>query len=167
MFATFSGTEHGLLNVIIKINRGVILKEIGESFKEKREEIGITLEEVSKDLGIKEVLLDQSIITGIGNIYADEVCSAIEIRPDTPVNKLNDEDIDRLIEAVRNILNEAIKAGGTTIRSYTSSLGVSGRFQLSLRVHTLDKCPKCGSDIIKIRIGGRGTYYCPLCQKER
>lgn len=116
---------------------------------------------------IKEVLLDQSFVAGCGNIYADEVCSAIEIRPDTPVNRLNDEDIDRLIVSVRDILNEAIKAGGTTIRSYTSSLGVSGRFQLSLRVHTLDKCPKCGSDIIKIRIGGRGTYYCPLCQKER
>ena len=63
MFATFSGTEHGLLNVIIKINRGVILKDIGESFKEKREEIGITLEEVSKDLGIKVAYLHSEVKT--------------------------------------------------------------------------------------------------------
>ena len=114
---------------------------------------------------IKEVLLNQSFVAGIGNIYADEICSAIKIMPTTIANKLNDEDIDNLISATREILNEAISAGGTTIRSYTSSLGVSGRFQLSLRVHTLKKCPYCASEIVKIRVGGRGTYYCPLCQK--
>lgn len=116
---------------------------------------------------IKEVLLNQSFVAGIGNIYADEICSAIKINPLTKASDLNEKDINNLIESTRLILNEAIEAGGTTIRSYTSSLGVSGRFQLNLRVHTLKKCPLCHSDIIKIRVGGRGTYYCPICQKEK
>ena len=62
-------------------------------------------------------------------------------------------------------LEKAIEAGGTTIRSYTSSLGVTGRFQNELYCHTMKNCKICGSDILKIRVGGRGTYYCPKCQK--
>jgi dephospho-CoA kinase len=63
-------------------------------------------------------------------------------------------------------LNEAIRCGGTTIRSYTSSLGVTGRFQLKLKVHTKDgcQCPNCSATILKTTVGGRGTYYCPCCQ---
>lgn len=115
---------------------------------------------------IKEVLLDQSFVAGIGNIYADEICFAIKVKPTRPCNKLSDKEIEDLIKETRKILKKAIEAGGTTIRSYTSSLGVTGRFQLKLNVHTKDKCSVCGKDIIKIRVGGRGTYYCPLCQKK-
>lgn len=63
-------------------------------------------------------------------------------------------------------MDEAIKCGGTTIRSYTSSLGVTGRFQQSLRCHTMKTCPICGGDIKKVKLKGRGTYYCPNCQNE-
>lgn len=118
-----------------------------------------------KKLPIKQVLLDQSFVAGIGNIYADEILFAIKVHPETKANRLSDEDIKNLISSTRKILNKAIKAGGTTIRSYTSSLGVTGRFQLSLNVHTMKKCPICNSDIDKIVVGGRGTYYCPKCQK--
>ena len=115
---------------------------------------------------IKEVLLDQSFVAGIGNIYADEILWAINVHPLRKACELSDEEIKDLIKATRNILKKAIKAGGTTIRSYTSSLGVTGRFQLSLNCHTVEKCKTCGSEIKKIRVGGRGTYYCPLCQKR-
>ena len=111
------------------------------------------------------MLLDQSFVAGVGNIYADEICSAIKLNPTVLCRKVKDDSIKDLIKQTRIILNRAIKAGGTTIRSYTSSLGVTGRFQLKLKVHTLDKCPYCGSKIKKIRVGGRGTYYCPKCQK--
>lgn len=114
---------------------------------------------------LKEMLLDQSFVAGVGNIYADEICSAIKLNPTVLCRKVKDDSIKDLIKQTRLILNRAIKAGGTTIRSYTSSLGVTGRFQLKLKVHTLDKCPYCGSKIKKIRVGGRGTYYCPKCQK--
>ena len=114
---------------------------------------------------IKEVLLDQSFVAGIGNIYADEILWAMKVNPNRSANKINDEEIKTLISSSRVILNKAIKAGGTTIRSYTSSLGVTGRFQLKLNCHTIEKCKRCNNEILKTRIGGRGTYYCPKCQK--
>lgn len=116
---------------------------------------------------IKQLLLDQSFIAGIGNIYADEIIFEMGVHPKTPGNKLNDEEIKKLINATNKILKKAIKQGGTTIRSYTSSLGVTGRFQQSLKVHTMEKCPICKSDIKKIVVATRGTYYCPKCQKEK
>lgn len=115
---------------------------------------------------IKETLLDQSFLAGIGNIYADEILWAIKVNPNRISNKLKDEEINNLIIETRKILKKAIKAGGTTIRSYTSSLGVSGRFQLSLNCHTVNECKRCHKQIVKTRIGGRGTYYCPCCQKK-
>lgn len=113
---------------------------------------------------IKETLLNQNFVAGIGNIYADEILWSISVHPLRPSNKLNDVEIQNLISSTRRILKKAIKAGGTTIRSYTSSLGVTGRFQLELNCHTKENCPKCHKEIVKIRVGGRGTYYCPNCQ---
>lgn len=121
----------------------------------------------TKKLPIKSVILDQSIIVGIGNIYADEILFLSKINPLIPSNQLNEKNLISIIDNTRITLNKAIEAGGTTIRSYTSSEGVHGRFQHSLLVHNHegDKCPVCGSEILKIRVGGRGTCYCPNCQK--
>ena len=116
-------------------------------------------------LPIKEVLLSQKFVAGIGNIYADEILFSIKVLPTRLASSLTDEEIKNLIKYTRLILKNAIKAGGTTIRSYTSSLGVTGRFQLKLKVHTKNTCPTCKKEIKKIRVGGRGTYYCPNCQK--
>ena len=114
-----------------------------------------------------QALLDQSFVAGIGNIYADEILSAIHLDPRTPAGNLSRKQLEEMIFQTRCILNRAIEAGGTTIRSYTSSLGVTGRFQLDLNVHGLDVCPFCSTAIKKIRVGGRGTYYCPKCQKKK
>ena len=119
----------------------------------------------NKKLPIKTVLLDQSIIVGIGNIYADEILFLSKINPLKRSNLLDDLELDSIIKNTRFVLGEAIKAGGTTIRTYTSSEGVHGRFQQSLLVHNrYDNCDVCGEKIVKIRVGGRGTYYCPKCQ---
>ena len=122
-----------------------------------------------KKITLKQALLDQSLIAGIGNIYADEICFACQLAPMITVDRLSNDDYQAIIEQTRAILSSAIKAGGTTIRSYTSSLGISGHFQQSLMVHTrVDQaCYKCGTKIIKTRVGGRGTYYCPKCQEIR
>ena len=120
-----------------------------------------------KKAPIKEVLLEQSFVAGIGNIYADEILYACKIHPLTKADTLSDLQINDIIKHTRRILGKAIRAGGTTIRSYTSSLGVTGLFQMSLRAHDQDSCKKCGAKIVKIRVGGRGTYFCPNCQKER
>jgi len=118
-------------------------------------------------LPIKQVLLDQSFVAGIGNIYADEINYAIKINPKTKASNLTKKDCANIVLHTRKILAKAIEAGGTTIRSYTSSLGVTGRFQLNLNVHTKSECPKCKGKIKKIVVGGRGTYYCPNCQTNR
>ena len=115
---------------------------------------------------IKEVLLDQRFVAGIGNIYADEILYASRIHPETRADSLSEEEIRKLIRNSRSILKKAIEEGGTTIRTYTSSLGVTGRFQMSLRAHDRKVCPRCHRQIRKITVGGRGTYYCPHCQKE-
>lgn len=123
----------------------------------------------NKKLPIKSVILDQGIIVGIGNIYADEVLFLSKINPLKPSNQLNDDELAAIINNTKITLDKAIAAGGTTIRSYTSSEGVHGRFQHSLLVHNHegDTCPNCGHKIIKIRVGGRGTYYCPSCQIDK
>ena len=120
----------------------------------------------NKKLPIKTVLLDQGIITGIGNIYADEILFESKINPLKKAKDLNDLELQNIIDYTKKILEEAIKMGGTTIKSYESARGVHGRFQQNLKVHNHenDNCPICGSKIVKIKVNGRGTYYCPKCQ---
>ena len=120
-----------------------------------------------KKLPIKSVLLDQSIIVGIGNIYADEILFLSCIHPLKRACDLSLEEMEKIIIFTRKVLEEAIKKGGTTIRSYTSVDGVHGLFQQELLVHGKDKnkCVVCGNIIEKIKVGGRGTYFCSSCQK--
>jgi len=115
---------------------------------------------------IKTQLLDQSIIVGIGNIYVDEVLFLSKLHPETLGNTLTDNDLENIIKYTKKTLEKAIELGGTTVKSYTSSEGVHGRFQNELLVHTKEICPNCNSKIEKITVGGRGTYYCPKCQKR-
>lgn len=117
---------------------------------------------------IKGALLDQSFVAGVGNIYADEICFAVGIDPRKPCNKITKKNAEDIVYYTKQILEHAIALGGTTIRSYTSSLGVTGRFQLEVRVHGKEHqlCPRCNHEIKKIRVATRGTYYCPYCQKR-
>lgn len=121
-----------------------------------------------KLLPIKTVILDQSIIVGIGNIYADEILFLSKINPLKKTSSLSDLELNKIIKNTKTILEKAIKLGGTTIKSYQSSEGVHGLFQNELLVHGKlnNQCPNCGSKILKIKVGGRGTYYCEVCQKE-
>ena len=116
---------------------------------------------------IKELLLDQSIINGLGNIYVDEVLFKSGVKPTRLGNTIKLKECASIKDACYEIITKATECGGTTIRSYTSSLGVEGRYQEFLQVHTkVNKpCPVCGNIIKKIRVGGRGTYYCNKCQK--
>ncbi len=116
---------------------------------------------------IKTLLLDQSIICGIGNIYADEILFLSGVDPRRSGNTLSDKELSLIISNTRDVLSKAIDLGGTTIRSYTSEEGVSGNFQNELFVHQRkdEKCRLCDSTIQKIVVGTRGTYYCPKHQK--
>ncbi|MBQ6840732.1 MAG: DNA-formamidopyrimidine glycosylase [Bacilli bacterium] len=120
----------------------------------------------SKKKPIKSLLLDQSIIAGLGNIYVDEVLFASKINPLELGSNLSLADCQNILESSKNILDNAIKYKGTTIRSYTSSLNVEGEYQNYLKVHTKAGMPcNCGDVISCIKVGGRSTYYCPSCQR--
>ena len=123
----------------------------------------------NKSLPIKTVLLDQKIIVGIGNIYADEILFLSKINPFKSAKTLTDSELMRIIDNTKKVLDKAIEDGGTTIRSYTSEEGVEGKNQNNLFVHTRanEKCYKCDSIIIKDKIGGRSSYYCPNCQSNK
>lgn len=120
-----------------------------------------------KRLPIKTLLLDQTIISGLGNIYANEVLFASKIHPLRLGKDVTLKECQKIVDSTNSIIKEAIKMGGTTIKSYTSSLGVTGRFQQKLNVHKKEgeACKICKKPILRIKIGGRSTYYCENCQK--
>lgn len=124
-------------------------------------------EKLNKKKAIKTLLLDQSIITGIGNIYADEILFLSKINPEKSGNKLTNKNLQDIIDNTKYVLEQAIKAGGTTIHTYTSVDGITGRFQQELLVHGKKSlpCPICKTEILKIVVNGGGTYFCPKCQK--
>ena len=116
---------------------------------------------------LKSCLLDQSILAGVGNIYADEICFACGLDPRSRASKLSKRDCENIVFQTKRILQGATRFGGTTIRSYTSSLGVTGRFQLYLNVHDQTQCKVCHHNIKKLTVSQRGTYLCPNCQKRK
>ncbi|MDQ0514201.1 formamidopyrimidine-DNA glycosylase [Mycoplasmoides fastidiosum] len=115
---------------------------------------------------IKTTLLDQTKISGIGNIYADEILFAAQIHPLTLVKNLSDRDFAAITTAATAIIKTAIKHHGTTILSFKYKHGEMGQFQNKLKVHTLKglACQICNTTIIKTKVNGRGTYLCPECQ---
>lgn len=144
------------------------LSNVGfEPFDEKLDSKYLLSKYKNKKLPIKTVLLDQSIIAGIGNIYADEILFLCNLNPLKKASLITKKEADKIILYTKEVLNKAILSGGTTIRSYESSEGVHGRFQQELLVHNKqnENCVNCDNKIIKIVVGGRGTYYCPVCQK--
>ena len=116
---------------------------------------------------IKTSLLDQSILAGIGNIYADEICFACKIDPHSISNTISLQKCIEIIHQASVILKEAIKDGGSTIKSFQSTHGVDGLFQQKLNVYgkANKPCPRCNELIVKTFINQRGTHYCKNCQK--
>lgn len=116
---------------------------------------------------VKTALLDQKAVVGLGNIYVDEALFRAGIHPETKANQLSAKKIKKLHEEIKNTLQEAIDAGGSTVRSYINSQGEIGMFQLRHFVYgKKDKpCKTCGTMISKIVVGGRGTHFCAKCQK--
>jgi formamidopyrimidine-DNA glycosylase len=116
--------------------------------------------------GVKGLLLDQSIIAGLGNIYVDEVLFAAGVHPTRKANTLNSVEIKEIHSATRDILGRAIELRGTTFDSYHDAFGETGKYQYQLKVftHAGEPCPVCETEIQKLRVAGRGTYVCPACQ---
>ncbi len=119
-----------------------------------------------KKSNIKAVLLDQSVIAGVGNIYADESLFAAGIHPASIVSAVPKAKLEKLYQELRRILNLSIEYGGTTDRNYVDALGQKGNYMDHTKVFRRQKqlCLNCKGEIIKIRVAGRGTHVCPKCQ---
>lgn len=116
---------------------------------------------------IKAVLLDQTVLAGVGNIYADESLWAAKIHPATPTLKIPKAKLVALYSALRDILKLSIQKGGSTDRNYVDAKGKKGSYLSFAQVFRREgqPCPRCGTTIEKIRVAGRGTHICPYCQK--
>lgn len=117
--------------------------------------------------GIKAVLLDQTVIAGVGNIYADESLWGAKIHPETKVMDVPKSQLRELYNALRDVLALSIEKGGSTDRNYVDAQGKRGSYLTFANVFRREgkACPRCGTTIIKTRVAGRGTHTCPYCQK--
>jgi formamidopyrimidine-DNA glycosylase len=118
--------------------------------------------------GSKAVLLDQTVVAGIGNIYADESLWAAKIHPETAVKDIPSAKMKGLFEGLQKVLRLSIEKGGSTDRNYVDAKGRRGSYLTFANVFRREgkPCPRCGTDIIKTRVAGRGTHICPYCQQK-
>src|SRR5215470_3029340 len=137
-----------------------------------REPLGISIEEFTalfrgRKTPIKAALLNQKLLHGVGNIYADESLFRAGIRPTRRAGRLTREELRRLHAALQDVLQHAIALGGSSVSDYVDADGVKGFFQLEHRVYMRggEPCFVCGTPIRRTVLGGRGTHYCPTCQK--
>lgn len=117
---------------------------------------------------LKPLLLNQQFITGLGNIYANDALFAAHLHPERRANTLTPQEQADLYHAIRQVLDRAVAAGGTTLGDggYTDAAGEAGRFQVDLAVHGRagEPCPVCGTPVERLVVGARSSYYCPRCQ---
>ena len=137
-----------------------------------REPLTISLEDFialfsGRKTPIKAALLNQSLLHGVGNIYADESLFRAGIRPLRHAGRLTRDELTRLRKALINVLRRAIKLGGSSVSDYVDAEGMRGYFQIEHKVYGRggEPCTTCGTPIKKIVVGGRGTHFCPTCQK--
>ena len=118
---------------------------------------------------IKSLLLNQRYIGGLGNIYADEALFAAKLHPERAAASLSSKETKRLFDAINTVIRAGIADGGTTVRNYRDGEGRFGSHQDKLQVYqrTGCRCPRCGATIRRIVVGGRGSHFCPQCQKNR
>ena len=118
---------------------------------------------------IKTTLLDQTLITGLGNIYVDETLYASHIHPLTLTNQVTKKEWEAIISNAKEILSIAIEMGGSTIKSYHPGKDIDGNFQTRIKIYgrSGEVCPTCGHEYRFIKVGGRGTTFCPVCQMKK
>ncbi|MBQ6605966.1 bifunctional DNA-formamidopyrimidine glycosylase/DNA-(apurinic or apyrimidinic site) lyase [Candidatus Saccharibacteria bacterium] len=151
-----------------KIEEEAFIRKLG------KEPWEITVEEFyeklkrHKNSAIKAVILDQEVIAGLGNIYADEALYFSGIRPTRKAGEISKLEAKRLILGAKTVMERSLEAGGSTIKNYVKADGTRGNYlDLFAKVYGRggEKCEKCGGEIKKIKVGGRGTHYCEECQK--
>jgi formamidopyrimidine-DNA glycosylase len=117
---------------------------------------------------LKAVLLDQRVVAGVGNIYADESLHQARLHPERPANTLTAAEAERLRRALPAVLNRAVEQRGSSIRDYVGGSGLKGAYQNEFRVYGRagQPCRRCRTAIARVRLAGRSTHFCPACQEE-
>lgn len=120
-----------------------------------------------KNKRLKDILMDQTCIAGIGNIYAAEICFFAKVRPDRKIADITEAEFKKIYDGTKKILADAIANRGTSADAYVDAYGKQGTFVPKLKVYDREgeKCLRCGGIVKKEKLGGRGTYWCPACQK--
>lgn len=119
-------------------------------------------------IAVKVAILDQTTIAGVGNIYADESLWRAQLHPQTKVSQLEDDDLKKLLICIQEVMNTSITAGGSTARNYVKADGSKGDYLdkfAAVYNRTNSPCFRCGREIVKTKVAGRGTHYCPYCQQ--
>jgi formamidopyrimidine-DNA glycosylase len=162
-FGTWELLEPGKLETYFAARR-LGVEPLGRSFTPT----GLGRSLAGRRAPIKAALLDQRAAAGVGNIYADEALWYARIHPLTPAGDLNDEQVSALREGVRKALRLGIRRQGATLRDYRGTDGRRGQMQDEFRVYGREHepCERCGTPIAKTRVAGRGTWYCPTCQRR-
>ncbi|HNM49996.1 MAG TPA: bifunctional DNA-formamidopyrimidine glycosylase/DNA-(apurinic or apyrimidinic site) lyase [Candidatus Obscuribacter sp.] len=122
-----------------------------------------------KKQAVKTTLLDQTLIAGVGNIYADEALFLTGVHPQTSAGDLTARSLTRLVESIQLVLSRGIESGGSTLRDYVNAEGVNGNYQNQAWVYGREDepCLKCGREIVRVKVAGRSSHFCPGCQKRR
>lgn len=160
-FAYYPGKEVWQSSSVLKLGM--------EPFADSLDEARFYRELLRYRSAIKTVLLNQKVVAGLGNIYVDEVLFRAHIHPLTRANQLSKAEVHRLRCAIIDVIHQAIEAKGTTIRTYENAFGENGTYQQHLQVYGRENqsCVRCGHPIQKIKVNGRGTHFCPHCQREK
>lgn len=120
-----------------------------------------------RKMPIKLALMDNKLLSGVGNIYANEALWHAKVDPKRPASSLTQPEWKKVFAATKKVIDDGIRFGGTTFDGkYTDTRGLAGQYQKKLRVYgqTGKPCPRCKTSIKKLQLGGRGTFYCPICQ---
>jgi formamidopyrimidine-DNA glycosylase len=162
-FGTWELVEPGELEAYFAARR-LGVEPLGRSFTRQ----GLARSLAGRRAPIKAALLDQRAAAGIGNIYADEALWYARVHPLTPAGELGEEQVAALRDGVRTALRLGIRRRGATLRDYRGTDGSRGRMQDEFRVYGREHepCERCGTPIAKTRVAGRGTWYCPTCQRR-
>jgi len=147
--------EHALL-------RKLAPEPLGEAFHTEY----LAKQTARRKVAIKLLLMNASLVVGVGNIYASEALFRAGVRPTRPARKVKRAELDKLVPAIKTVLSDAIRAGGTTLRDYVNADGAPGYFRQKLFVYERagEPCRKCKTPIKQLTQGQRSTYYCPTCQ---
>lgn len=166
--------QFGYMQIVNQADKNIVLKKFGIepltpgfTWQNFQNIFNTGCYKTKRKTAIKNLLLNQSLVAGLGNIYADEVCYRAKIKPQKKANKLTVNDQKNLYTAIPYVLKKAIDFGGTTFSNYRDADGRKGNFSDRLMVYQRSgqPCRRCQQIIKKIKLGGRGTHYCPQCQK--